>query len=128
MTFQPELPAAMTTGLGAGGGGVVVVGLDVVVVDVVVDGVVVVVVVLLEVVVVVASATVLPPVEPVEPVDVEVPGGVGVPVRSSARAAGAVTASAMTASVAATLPTVRFLSMRMVLMVSPGVLTARRRV
>jgi hypothetical protein len=128
LTFQPELPSGMTTGLGAGGGGVVVVGLGVVVVLVVVDGVVVA-VVLVVVPVVVDEVVVSVEVVPAAPLAVvEVPGGVGVPVRSSARAAGAVTASATIASAAATLPAVRFLSMRMVLMVSPGVLTARRRV
>jgi hypothetical protein len=51
---------------------------------------------------------------------VSVAAGVGVPVASSARAAGAATVRATTARAAATALVVRLLSMRIVLMVSPG--------
>jgi hypothetical protein len=126
----------MTTGLAGGGDGVVGVVLGVVVAVGVVGAVGVVDTVVLDAVVVVVVVVAVVVRAVVDPVAVDVlPGaavdvvvvalvGVGVPVRSSARAAGVVAASAPTTIAAATALTARVLSMRMVLMGSPGVLTA----
>src|SRR6478609_8085079 len=114
----------MTAGLGGGVtvgwedvGGVVVGGL---VADVVVAAVVWVAVVVEPAVVVVPVAVL-----PGSAVALDVLVGVGVPVTSSPRAAGAVTVTATMARAAAMVPALRFLSMRMVLMVCPRVRTAR---
>ena len=81
-------------------------------------------VVVLVVVLVVVAAVVAAVVLAVAADVLEEPAGVGVPVRSSARATGPVAARATTASAVATVLAVRFLAVRVVLMVSPGVLTA----
>src|SRR6476661_9946259 len=121
-----EMTAGGGTGLGVVVvGGMVVVGAGGVVVGVVVvgDGPVVVGSVVTVPVAVVVSATVVVSVDvpsAVTPAEVLVTGGVGVPVRSSARAAGVIAVRATSTSPAVTPPTA-FLSMRIVLMVFPCV-------
>src|SRR6478672_8487217 len=120
----------MTAGGGTGLGVVVVGGAGGVVVGVVVvgDGPVVVGSVVTFPVAVVVSATVVVSVDvpsAATTAEVLVTGGVGVPVRSSARAAGVIAVSATSTSPAVTPPTA-FLSMRIVLMVFPCVRPRRR--